>query len=102
MISPLKYTLYSILYYKGDNGIWEYEMWQLLKPVYGDRAVTKVREIMLELKTKAWTDEVETILHDEDLIRKYKLQRRHRKFIEYMLPNSKDLLKEVGINADEL
>ncbi|MDR3295365.1 MAG: hypothetical protein LBT26_06015 [Clostridiales Family XIII bacterium] len=102
MILPLKYALYSILYYKGEKGIWEYEMYELLKPIYNKRALVKVREIMLELKTKAWTEEVDTVLFGEELVRKYKLQPQHNKFIEYMLPNSKDLLQEVGIDASLL
>ncbi|MDR0884902.1 MAG: hypothetical protein LBN22_00815 [Clostridiales Family XIII bacterium] len=102
MKPPLKYSLYSILYHAGEKGIWEYEIYSLLKSAYNQRALVKVREILIELKTKAWTDEVETILYNDELVRKYKLQSRHNSFIEYMLPNTVELLAEVGVDAKAL
>jgi len=102
MIAPMKYALYSILYHAGEKGIWEYDVYELLKQTYNRRALVKVREILLELSTKAWTDEMEAVLYGDEILRKYRLQARHKKFIEYMLPNTRELLQEVGIDADAI
>jgi hypothetical protein len=96
---PMKYSLYGILYKKGEQGIWEHEIYALLKPAYPRRALVKIREILVELTTKSWCDELDTVLVGNELIHKYRLQEQHNKFIEYMLPKLDEQLVESGVNV---
>ena len=98
MIAPMKYAMFCILYHTMENGIWEYEIYEQLKKGYSRRSLVKVREILVELRTKAWTEEIDVALFEGELVRKYKLEERHKKFIEYMLPNPKQLLLDAHID----
>ncbi|MFJ8244799.1 hypothetical protein ACIQ4Z_13720 [Peribacillus asahii] len=92
---PLKYSIYAILYFSED-GIWEHEIYQALKKHYNKQSLSKIRSILLELSNKSWTDEVEVVAHNDSILRKYKLQARHKEFIEYQLTPQK-IIDELGL-----
>ncbi|MFD1707884.1 hypothetical protein ACFSCZ_14250 [Siminovitchia sediminis] len=96
MKPPLKFALYAVLYNSGD-GIWEYEIYQKLKNHYHPRALSKLRSILLELHNKSWTDEVDAEVYGETIFRKYKLQERHREFVEYQL-SPLNIIEELGLD----
>lgn len=96
MKSPLKFSLFSVLFLCED-GIWEYEIYEKLKKHYNKRALSKIRSILLELHNKSWTDEVDQEIYEGSIIRKYKLQNRHREFVEYHLSPLK-IINELGID----
>lgn len=99
MKAPLKYAIFSILYlYK--EGIWEYEVYNLLKNHYNKRALSKIRSILLEMHNKAWTDEVDQEVFQDSIIRKFRLQERHREFVAYQL-NPQKILAELSITEFE-
>lgn len=96
MKPPLKFALYSVLYTSKD-GIWEYEIYQKLKSHYNPRALSKLRSILLELHNKSWTDEVDAEVYRETIFRKYKLQERHREFVDYQL-SPLNIMEELGLD----
>lgn len=100
MKSPLKFSLFSVLYLCED-GIWEYEVYDKLKKHYNQRALSKVRSILLELHNKSWTDEVDQEFYKGSIIRKYKLQARHRDFVDYHLSPLK-ITNELGISSNTI
>ncbi|MGE7609966.1 hypothetical protein ACQKML_25710 [Peribacillus frigoritolerans] len=100
MKPPLKYSIYSILYFS-DDGIWEYEIYQGLKNHYNKQSLSKIRSILLELSNKSWTDEVEVVTHNDSILRKYKLQARHKEFIDYQLSPRK-IIDELGLKIGNL
>lgn len=97
MKPPLKFALYSVLY-ASEDGIWEYEIYQQLKDHYNPRALSKLRSILLELHNKSWTDEVDAEVYGETIFRKYKLQERHREFVDYQL-SPLNIVKELGLDV---
>ena len=98
MKPPLKYTLFCVLYETGDGGIWEYDVYNILKTKYNSRSVAKVRSLLVELRNLNWTEEIEAELHGETVIRKFSLKRQHRAFIQYHL-RPKELLEELGLKV---
>ncbi|TDK60948.1 hypothetical protein E2K98_14635 [Bacillus salipaludis] len=100
MKPPLKYSIYSILYFS-DNGIWEYEIYQALKEHYNIRSLSKIRSILLELSNKSWTDEVEVVIHNNSILRKYRLQERHKEFVKYQLTPHK-IIEELGLRKENV
>lgn len=95
MKAPLKYAVFSVLFlYK--QGIWEQDVYRILKKHYNNRALSKIRSILLEMHNKAWTDEVDQELFNGSIIRKYRLQDRHREFVKYQL-NPQKILDELSI-----
>ena len=96
MKAPVKYTIFCLLYMAGDDGIWEYDLYQVLKRHYKLNSLTKLREILVEFATKNWTEITQQKLCGEEVIRRYKLQNKHREFLEYQL-DPKKLLAEMGI-----
>jgi len=100
MKPAVKYTIFSILYASEEKGIWEYDIYQKLKPVYGTASISKLREVLVEFATKSWVDIVTQKLYGEEVLRKYKLQNRHREFLEYQLGPPYELLDELNISVD--
>jgi hypothetical protein len=100
MKPPLKYSIYSILYFSED-GIWEYEIYQALKKHYNKQSLSKIRSILLELSNKSWTNEVEATAHNDSILRKYKLQERHKEFVEYQLTPQK-IMNELGLKIENI
>lgn len=98
MKPAVKYAIFSLLY-ETQEGVWEYDIYQLLKGVYGESALRKLREVLIEFATKSWTDIVDQKLYNEEILRKYKLQDRHREFLEYQL-NPKKILSELNLRVN--
>lgn len=57
MKPPLKFVIFSLLYVSGKEGIWEYDIYRLLKNYYTKRALSKIRSILIEMQNKSWTQE---------------------------------------------
>ncbi len=95
MKPPLKFALFSVLY-AADSGIWEYEIYEMLKPHYTQRALSKIRSILIEFQNKSWTHEMDVVRHQDTILTKYRLQDRHREFIQYQLEPQK-IIDELGL-----
>ena len=96
MKPPLKFSIYAILY-AATEGIWEQEIYRSLKHHYNKRALSKIRSILLEMQNKSWTNEINSIIYDNTILRKYQLQERHREFVEYQL-SPLTILHELGLD----
>ncbi|HLQ82810.1 MAG TPA: hypothetical protein VK121_03040 [Pseudogracilibacillus sp.] len=96
--SPLKYSVFAVLYYF-EEGLWEYEVYEKLKPHYNSRSLSKIRSILLELQNKSWTQELNYEFYEENLLRKFKLQKRHREFIYYQISPIK-IINELNLNVE--
>jgi hypothetical protein len=101
MKTPLKYALFSIYYEVGSKGIWEYEVYEILKGKYSNLALCNLRELQLEMLTKNWVDEVDVEIYDDRVIRKYALQDRHVEFVGYML-DTKKMLRDANVDIKAL
>jgi len=96
MKSPLKYSVFAVLFYFKE-GLWEYEVYEKLSTHYNSRSLSKIRSILLELQNKSWTQELDYEFFEESLLRKYKLQERHREFINYQI-NPTKIINELNLN----
>lgn len=101
MKPPLKYTLFCLLYEAGDAGIWEYDLYKILRTQYNSRSVAKIRSLLVELRNMNWTDEMDAQLYGEIVLRKFSLKSRHRAFIRYHL-RPEELLDELGLNPSSM
>src|SRR5699024_11353808 len=64
---------------------------------YNSRSLSKIRSILLELQNKSWTQELDYEFFEESLLRKYKLQERHREFINYQI-NPTKIINELNLD----
>lgn len=97
MKPPLKFSIYAILYAAKD-GVWEQEIYRVLKQHYSEKALSKIRSILLEMQNKSWTDEVDASFYNNSILRKYQLQERHREFVAYQL-SPESILHELGLGS---
>jgi methyltransferase-like protein len=95
MKTPSKFSIFAILYVFKE-GIWEHEVYSLLKDHYSKKSLSKTRSILIEMLNKSWTDEVDAVVFDDNILRKYKLQERHREFVKYQL-SPESIINELGI-----
>src|SRR5699024_4273920 len=98
--SPLKYSVFAVLFCFKE-GLWEYEVYEKLSPHYNSRSLSKIRSILLELQNKSWTQELEYEFFEKSLLRKYKLQERHREFISYQI-NPTKIINELNLETENI
>ncbi|WP_019122499.1 hypothetical protein [Brevibacillus massiliensis] len=101
MKPALKYALVSILHEAGEKGIWEYEMYELLREKYEKSSICSMREELVGFSNIGWLSVLAIREMDGHLLRKYRLQKRHHDFIRYQL-QVEEILRELGITKQQI
>lgn len=65
--------------------MWEHEIWQRLRKLYERSALYSTREDLLSFRTVGWVEVLEEREYKGQLIRKYRLDKGIRPFLEYQL-----------------
>jgi hypothetical protein len=94
-----KYAVISALYQAEEEGLWEYEIYSLLKDKYEKAALCSLREDLVGFSTIGWLSVIAIREYQGTMLRKFRLQQRHKPFIEYHL-SPEQVLASLGINDD--
>lgn len=73
------------LYHLGADGIWEHELFGLLRQHYRDPELAGLREDLIGMSTVGWLDTLEQRTHRGQILRRYRLADTARPLIEYQL-----------------
>ncbi|MFB5189301.1 hypothetical protein [Alicyclobacillus fastidiosus] len=84
MKASIKYAIISLLYEQRD-GLWEYEIYQRLKPHYSKSSLCAIREELISFNTVGWVATASLREYQGRLLRKFKLEPQHVPFIEHQL-----------------
>ncbi|WAH39355.1 hypothetical protein [Alicyclobacillus dauci] len=84
MKPSIKYAIISLLYNERD-GLWEYEIYQRLKPHYARASLCAIREELIGFNTVGWVTITSLREHRGRLLRRFKLEPQHAPFIEHQL-----------------
>ncbi len=98
MRPPIKYSLAALLYEAKEDGIWEYDAYRLLKATYSSASLDSIREVMTGFSTIGWLSVTGIREHNGVIVRKFRLQDRHRDFIERQF-NPEQVLGEIGLST---
>lgn len=98
MKPPIKYALAALLYEAKEDGIWEYDAYRLLKDSYSKSSLQGVRDIMIGFSTIGWLSVTGIREYEGAIVRKFRLQDRHREFMERQFDPGQ-LLAEIGISS---
>lgn len=80
-----KYQAAMTLYHLGEQGIWEHELFGMLRHHYRDCELTSMREDLIGLSTVGWVDTLDQREHRGQILRRYRLAKSARPLIEYQL-----------------
>jgi hypothetical protein len=101
MKPALKYALAAILYEAGEEGIWEYELYDLLRSRYERSSICSMRDDLTGFANIGWLSVLAIREENGYLLRKYRLQSRHNSFISYQLDVT-GILQDLNIEKEEI
>ncbi|MED4227507.1 hypothetical protein [Neobacillus cucumis] len=101
MKPALKYALAAILYEAGEEGIWEYELYDLLKNRYERSSICSMRDDLVGFTNIGWLSVLAIREEWGYLLRKYRLQSRHNSFITYQL-DVNSILNDLNIRKEDI
>ena len=96
MKPAFKYAIISLLYKAGEEGMWEYDIYDILKGKYEKAALCGLREDLISFNTIGWLSVVAIREYEGKILRKFRFQQRHKPFIDYHMDVDK-LLNSIGI-----
>lgn len=95
-----KYQAAMTLYHLADRGIWEHQLFGLLRQHYAEHELAGLREDLIGMSTVGWLDTIEQRTHRGQILRRYRLTDTARPLIEYQLDLDKYLPTELPGEGD--
>ncbi len=80
-----KYQAAMVLYHLDEQGIWEHQLFGLLRQHYPAHDLSGLREDLIGLSTVGWLITEALAEHGGQIIRRYRLAASARPLIEYQL-----------------